>query len=92
MKILVLTVGVLFLISAAFAQTDRGTITGTILDPAGAVVAGASIEAKSASTNQIYTVGSTGTGNYTLGNLPAGTYDFSVTSAGFGTIRQTCRS
>ena len=30
----------------AFAQTDRGTITGVISDPAGAVVANASVEAK----------------------------------------------
>ena len=29
---------------AAFAQTDRGTITGTVSDPAGAVVANAPIE------------------------------------------------
>ena len=31
---------------ALFAQSDRGTITGTISDPAGAVVANAAIEAK----------------------------------------------
>jgi hypothetical protein len=32
--------------SAAFAQSDRGTITGTVTDPAGAVVANAAIEAR----------------------------------------------
>ena len=32
--------------AASFAQSDRGTITGTVSDPAGAVVAGAAIEAR----------------------------------------------
>ena len=83
MKTLISTVGVLLLVSAAFAQTDRGTITGTVTDPTGAVVANASIEAKNSATSQTYTAGSTGTGNFTLSNLPAGTYELDVTSAGF---------
>jgi hypothetical protein len=82
-KTLIYTVGVLLLVSAAFAQTDRGTITGTVLDPTGAVIAGATIEAKSAATNETYNAGTTGTGNYTLSNLPAGTYELSVNAAGF---------
>ena len=32
----------------AWAQSDRGTITGTITDPSGAVLAGASVEARAA--------------------------------------------
>ena len=68
---------------AAFAQTDRGTITGTVLDVSGAVVPTASIEAKNAATSEVYTAGTTGTGNYTLANLPAGSYEFTVTAAGF---------
>ena len=30
------------------AQTDRGTVTGTVADPAGAVVASANVQAKNA--------------------------------------------
>jgi hypothetical protein len=82
-KTLISTVGVLLLVSAAFAQTDRGTITGTVLDPTGAVIAGAMIEAKNAATNETYNAGSTGTGNYTLSNLPAGAYDLTVNASGF---------
>ena len=73
----------LILASAAFAQTDRGTITGTVLDPASAVVPGASIEAKNGATGEQYTGGTSRTGNYTLANLPAGTYELSVTASGF---------
>jgi len=34
----------------ALAQSDRGTITGTISDPAGAVVANAAIQARNLGT------------------------------------------
>jgi multidrug efflux pump subunit AcrB len=41
----------LFLIaSAAFTQSDRGTITGTISDPAGAMIPNASIEVQKMET------------------------------------------
>src|SRR6516225_2835575 len=68
---------------AAFAQSDRGTITGTISDPAGAVVASAAIEARNTDTGAVYPVASSATGNYTIVELPAGTYELTVTSAGF---------
>jgi Carboxypeptidase regulatory-like domain/TonB dependent receptor len=71
------------LVSAAFAQTDRGTITGTISDPAGAVIAAAAIEAKNIATGALYPAASSGTGNYTIAQLPAGTYDLTVSVPGF---------
>ncbi len=74
---------VLLIVSAASAQTDRGTITGTILDPAGAVIPNASVEAKNIETSAAYSGASTNTGNFTLSSLPAGTYEFSVSAAGF---------
>jgi hypothetical protein len=73
----------IFLISAvAFAQSG-GTITGTVADPAGAVVAGAPIEAVNTATNAKYPVASSTTGNYTLAELPAGTYNLTITVPGF---------
>ena len=68
---------------AVFAQSDRGTITGTISDPAGAVVAGAAIEARNVATGAVYQVASSATGNYTIAQLPAGTYELNVTVPGF---------
>src|SRR5579863_5123248 len=67
----------------AFAQSDRGTITGTIVDPAGAVVAGATIEATNVDTGSIFPVASSSTGNYTIAELPAGNYVLNVTVSGF---------
>src|SRR5579862_981613 len=68
---------------ATFAQSDRGTITGTISDPAGAVVAGAAIEARNVATGAVYPVASSATGNYTIVQLPAGNYELSVSVPGF---------
>ncbi|HEY6340165.1 MAG TPA: carboxypeptidase-like regulatory domain-containing protein [Bryobacteraceae bacterium] len=71
------------LVCTAFAQSDRGTITGTVSDPAGAVVAGAPIEAKQLETGAVYQAASSTTGNYTLSQLPTGTYELTVTVSGF---------
>src|ERR1051326_8463253 len=68
---------------AAFAQSDRGTITGTIADPAGAVVAGAPIEMRNVETGVVNRAASSATGNFTLAQLPAGQYELSVTVPGF---------
>src|SRR5579872_417015 len=75
--------GTLILAAAAFAQSDRGTVTGTVTDPAGAVIAGANIEAKNTETGVLFQVASTDTGNFTIPQLPAGVYEVSVTVPGF---------
>ncbi|MBV8843372.1 MAG: TonB-dependent receptor [Bryobacterales bacterium] len=64
-------------------QSDRGSITGAIADPTGAVISGAKVEAKNAGTSATYEVGSSTTGNYVLPELPTGTYELTVTVAGF---------
>ncbi|PWT98604.1 MAG: hypothetical protein C5B51_28880 [Terriglobia bacterium] len=69
--------------SAVWAQSDRGTITGTISDPAGAVVAAAAIEARNTETAALYQVASSATGNYTIVQLPAGTYELTIAVPGF---------
>jgi hypothetical protein len=77
----------LFFSVAAFAQNDRGTITGTVLDPANAVVPNANVVAINASGVEFKTV-STGTGNYTIPSLPAGVYKLTVDAAGFKKFAQ----
>ena len=73
----------LLCVSTVFAQSDRGTITGTVTDPAGAVVASAPIQAKNVETGVAYQGATSTTGNYTLAQLPAGTYEVSVAVPGF---------
>ncbi len=76
-------VGLFFCALVAFAQTNLGTITGTITDPAGAVVPNAPVEAKNSATGAVYPAASSATGNYTISQLPLGTYELSVTVPGF---------
>ncbi len=80
----------LFLCTASFllAQNDRGTITGTVQDPAGAVIPNANVVASSADTGAEYKTVTTGTGNYTIPSLPAGVYNLSVEAPGFKKITQ----
>ena len=73
----------LLLALAAFGQGDRGTITGTVSDPGGAVVAGAAVEARNVATGATYPATTTDTGNYTIPQLPTGQYEVAVTVSGF---------
>src|ERR1700744_515362 len=80
---LALAAGCLLYALSAFAQSGRGTITGTISDPAGAVVPNAPAGVKNVQTSAAYTGASSGTGNYTIAELPTGTYTLTVTAPGF---------
>ncbi|HXP87933.1 MAG TPA: carboxypeptidase-like regulatory domain-containing protein [Bryobacteraceae bacterium] len=83
MRIFTSTALFLSLAAAAFGQGDRGTITGTISDPAGAVVAAAAVQARHVATGTVYDTTSTNTGNYTISELPVGSYEVTVTVPGF---------
>jgi hypothetical protein len=83
MRSLVGALCALSLASALFAQSDRGTITGTVTDTTGAVVANAQIQAKQLETGSLFPTTSTATGNYTLTQLPVGPYEVTVTLTGF---------
>jgi hypothetical protein len=65
---------------AVFAQSDRGTITGTVSDPAGAVVPAATLTLTNTGTAAAYDTVTTGTGNYALPSLPSGRYTLKVSA------------
>ncbi len=65
-----------------------GTIEGTINDPSGAVISGASVTATNVDTGVQTTRPSTDAGFYVLTPLPAGRYNVSVTAAGFQVLKQ----
>jgi hypothetical protein len=67
----------------AFGQSDRGSVTGTVTDPGGAVVVGAKITATSLETNEVREATSSDEGNYTLPELRAGLYRVTVEAQGF---------
>jgi len=73
------------LAGALYAQGPVGTLNGTITDPAGAVVPGATVVATHNSTAVEAKTTSTSSGTYTLPYLPAGTYTIRVNAPGFET-------
>jgi len=77
--------GFSFLTNPVAAQSDRGTISGTILDSSGGVVEGASIVATGAETGAVYKTVSSATGAYRIPNMQVGAYNLSVTATGFKT-------
>lgn len=80
---------VFILVSLASLSPERGraqnsaTIFGTILDPAGAIVANAKVELKSDATGTTLSVVADSAGRYTFVGLPAGKYELRVTAPGF---------
>jgi hypothetical protein len=89
MRILAVTFLSLLISVAAFSQVGNGTITGLITDPAGAVIAGAAVDATNNATGVAYPAVSTGSGNYTISDLPIGTYTVTAKVQGFKTYSHT---
>src|ERR1700761_4242705 len=75
----------LLVASLAFGQGATASITGTVTDPSGLVIAGVAIEARNAETGAGYQAASPSTGNYTVPGLPVGTYVLNASVAGFKT-------
>lgn len=73
------------LIGGAFAQSVRGSLSGIVTDPTGAVVADANIVAVNVATGVSSATVSTSSGSYQFAELPLGTYKVTVTATGFKT-------
>jgi hypothetical protein len=68
---------------SAFAQSERGTIDGTVRDSSGAVVVGAKVAITETATGTVATSITTGAGEYTIPDLAVGAYTAEVTLEGF---------
>jgi hypothetical protein len=75
--------------STAFAQFDRGTISGTVKDAQGGIVPGATVTVTSTQTQQSNTTVTDATGFYTFPNLNAGRYELLVELSGFKKISRS---
>src|SRR5215469_1350485 len=83
----VLALIVVSLSAIGVAQELQATLTGTVTDPSGAVVSGATVLVHSQDTGaDIRTVTTTESGSYNITNLPAGRYTVTVNTAGFQTF------
>ena len=80
-----LLVAAFALCTTAFGQSTGGSVTITVLDQAGATVAGANLELKSEETNDTRRATSQAHGEYTFPQLQFGNYKLTVAAAGFQT-------
>jgi len=62
-----------------------GDVTGTVTDPTGAAIPGATVTLTNAATNNSQKVTTNGDGSYRFAFVAAGTYNVTVTSTGFQT-------
>ncbi|MBI3653478.1 MAG: TonB-dependent receptor [Acidobacteria bacterium] len=69
--------------SPALAQTSRGTVTGVVTDPQGAVIAGATAELTNKGTNQARTTITNDSGLYRFDAVDLGAYSLKITAQGF---------
>jgi outer membrane receptor protein involved in Fe transport len=81
----------LFLFNASvMAQATTGTLKGSVVDPNGAAVAGATVTAKNEATGIEQSTTATSDGLFTITNLPPGKYTVKVSpGAGFSTKETT---
>jgi hypothetical protein len=71
---------------SVLAQSSKGIVVGTINDPSGAVVAGATVKITNKATNVTRETTTSSEGGYRLDAVDPGTYTVEVSAGGFKTI------
>lgn len=79
---------IFFASSAAFAQAGRGSISGTVTDPSGAVVPGAQVVLLNRATGVTQRTVTSAAGLYTFISLNPGVYQVTASQTGFGSVAQ----
>lgn len=79
----IVIVAVMLSVEAVNAQSGESSISGTVLDPSGAVVVNASVEIHNAVSGYDRTTTTDSNGKFNFPNVPFNPYHMTVTSAGF---------
>ena len=89
MKLRLLVVFILLSATLLVGQTFRGTVLGSVTDPSGAVVAGATVKVRNLGTGLERTTVTSADGSYSVPELPIGSYSVTVSQTGFKTFVAT---
>lgn len=81
-------VAALAALPSALAQTVTGSVTGTVADPSGAVIAGAKVALINELTKQERDQDTGASGDFAFTEIVPGTYDVTITKDGFNTYSQ----
>ena len=85
-RLRVFLVSALLALTTSLAMAQTGSMQGTVSDSVGAVVQGAEITIRNTGSNAVRSVTSSGTGAYSIPNLPVGVYEITVRMASFKTF------
>src|SRR5262245_20411353 len=80
---------VITLSTLTIGQTSRGTVSGTVTDPNGAVISGAQVTLTSDATKLSRTTTTNGHGLYRFEGVDPGTHSVKVNATGFGEVVRT---
>jgi Carboxypeptidase regulatory-like domain len=80
---MVLLLSIAATVLTAPAQTASGVISGTVTDPTGAVLPGATVTARNVDTDDIFTVVTDEAGRFSFSRLAVGTYTVKVYTRSF---------
>jgi len=69
--------------SLVYGQVNTGSISGTVMDPGAAIIAGAKVVARQEATRQDFSTVATDAGLYVFPALPVGMYSVTVEHPGF---------
>src|SRR5690349_694964 len=83
MRIILIAVVLFVAVVTVVAQTNKGGISGTVVDANGAAVPGATVTVTNIGTGQKITVTTSDTGSFTVQSLDPVTYNVLVEAKGF---------
>src|ERR1700736_2691623 len=86
--IFVLVLSLCAAVPALFGQSNSGIVAGTVTDPAGAVVPGATVSVQNPVSGYSRTTVTDAAGHFQFPNLPLNSYHLTATAAGFGSVAQ----
>jgi hypothetical protein len=81
-----LLLGLLWTATLSFGQMETATLSGTVMDQSGAVIADAQVQVTNSDTNGTVTTASNQSGIYVVPNLRPGRYRVVVTKQGFNQV------
>jgi len=88
LRILPVVVLLLAALTATAQSGNSGQVRGTVSDPSGAVIPGATVHLVNAVSGLDRTVSTDATGQFEFSNIPFHPYKISVTANGFATLHQ----
>ncbi len=72
----------------SYAQSSSGTVRGSVLDPSGAAIPGATVEIQNPVSHYMQTAQTDDQGNFELKNIPYNNYHLSANASGFQAATQ----